>query len=64
MVKSLAKDDGVSINHYLTLAISERVAIQKYDRRLRDFARDISKEEALKALDSVADVPPDKHDQI
>lgn len=63
-VKSLAKDDGVSINHYLTLAISERVAVQKYDRKLREYARGVTKEEAMNALDSVADVPADHHDKL
>ena len=63
-VRALVKEDGTSINHFVTLALAEKVAALTTETYLRERAQrgDATKFQA--ALAKVADVPADEHDQL
>ena len=63
-VRELAKQEGSSINHFVTLALAEKVAALTTETYLRERAErgDVAKFRA--ALTKVADVPPAEEDQL
>lgn len=63
-VRELVKQEGSSINHFVTLALAEKVAALTTETYLRERAErgDVTKFRA--ALARVADVPPAEEDQL
>lgn len=63
-LKELAKEEGVSINQFITLAIAEKIgslsALEYLERR----AKQGSREKLLAVLDKVPEVEPEEYDRL
>jgi hypothetical protein len=63
-LKELAKEEGVSINQFITLAIAEKIgslsALEYLERR----AKQGSREKLLAVLDKVPDIEPEEYDRL
>ena len=63
-VRQLAKEDGVSINQFITTVLAEKMsALMTYDY-LEQRARHGDKQAFMRALAKVPDVEPDKRDRL
>lgn len=63
-LKSVAEADGVSVNQFISLAIAEKLsALQAYDLIAHRAARS-SRDEFLKSMAAVPDVPPASGDEL
>jgi hypothetical protein len=60
----LAEQDGVSINHFITLALAEKVAVLENAGYLQERAARSDVEAALSVLDKAADHEPRPEDRI
>lgn len=63
-VKSLAKEEDVSINQLITLALAEKLSALKTDEYLLMRSQRGSKSKYQKALKQVPDVEPDEVDKL
>ena len=63
-VRQLAKEDGVSINQFISLAIAEKVSSLRTVDYLKQRAARGSAEDLLSVLDSAPDVEPERRDKI
>ncbi len=63
-VRELAKQEGSSINHFVTLALAEKVAALTTETYLRERAERADAAKFRAALAKVADVPPAEEDQL
>lgn len=63
-LKELAKEEGISINQFITLAVAEKIgslsAIEYLERR----AKQGSREKLLAVLDKAPDVEPEEYDRL
>lgn len=65
LAKELAKEDGISMNQFVTTALAEKVSALATESYIEERAARASKEKFLAAMATVADVPPsDERDQI
>lgn len=60
----LASEDGVSINHFITLALAEKVAVLENVGYLQERAGRGDIDAALAVLDKAADQEPGAEDRI
>ena len=63
-VRKLAQDDNVSINQFIALAVSEKVAALMTEEYLAARAARGSRAKFEAALDAVPDVEPDEADRL
>ena len=63
-VKILAKNDGVSINQFVSSAVAEKMSALLTEEYLEKKAKSGSKEAFLKAMKKVPDATPDKGDEL
>jgi len=63
-VRVLAKEDGVSINQFISLALAEKVSSLRTVDYLKRRAVHGSASDMLAILDSAPDVEPEDHDKI
>ena len=63
-VRELAKQDNVSINQFIALALAEKVSALKTEEYLNERAQRGSRAKFDAALAKVADVEPDEQDRL
>lgn len=63
-VKELAKEDGVSINQYISVALAEKVSSMRTVEYLKRRASLGSAEHMISILESAPDIEPEDHDRI
>ena len=65
MVRKLVKQEGISINQFITLALAEKVSALATQEYLEERAQHGDKAKFLAAMRKVADVePPDEQDRL
>ncbi len=63
-VRELAKEDGVSINQFISLALAEKVSALRTVDYLRGRAKRGSASDLLEILDAAPDVEPEEQDKV
>ena len=63
-IKDLSKAEGVSINHFITLALTEKMSALMTLDYLQQRANRSNKEKLEKALQSIPDVEPEDYDKL
>jgi hypothetical protein len=63
-VRELAKEDGVSINQFISLALAEKVSSLRTVEFLKQRAARGSANHLLAILDAAPDIEPEEHDKI
>lgn len=63
-IRELAKEDGVSINQFISLALAQKVSSIRTVEYLKQRAARGSAEHLISLLDSAPDVEPEEHDRI
>ena len=63
-IKEMAKEEGVSMNQFITLTLSEKVAYMKAWNHFQEQAKRGSREEFLAVLDKVPKVEPPEYDRF
>ena len=63
-VRELAKQDNVSINQFITLALAEKISVLGTETYLADRAKRGSRRKVEAALAQVPDVEPDEVDRL
>jgi hypothetical protein len=63
-VRELAKEDGVSINQFISLALAEKVSSLRTVEYLKQRALRGSREHLVSILDAAPDIEPDENDRI
>ncbi len=63
-VKSLAAEEGVSMNQFISIALAEKIASMRTLRYLEERAARGSKEKLQAVLDKAPDVEPEAFDQL
>lgn len=63
-VRELASRDNVSINHFITLALAEKVSALMTEEYLSERAAHGSRAKFEAALAKVSDVEPDEEDRL
>ncbi len=59
---TVATQEGVSMDHFVTMAVAEKVATLRTVDYLRERAKRGSREKLLAVLEKAPDVEPDKRD--
>jgi hypothetical protein len=62
--KVLAKKEHISINHFITLAVSEKLSILGAEEFLEKRAKRGNRENFLKVLENSPNVEPDEFDKL
>ncbi len=57
-IRRIAKEEGISINQFITLATAEKLAAMKVEAYIAERARRASRERFLAAMSKVEDVEP------
>lgn len=60
----LAEKDGVSLDHFISLAVAEKLSAWMTEDYIEHRAQRASREKFESALAQVPDVPPDDNDKI
>lgn len=63
-VRELAKEDGVSMNQFVMLALAQKVATLQAIDYLEERAKRGSREKLLAVLAKAPDVEPEKYDRL
>jgi predicted transcriptional regulator len=63
-LKELARQDGVSVNQFITTAVAEKLSALSTADYLEERAANASRKRFRKALSKVPDVPPEKRDAL
>lgn len=63
-VRELAKEEGISMNQFVTLAIAEKVATLQTADYLAERAKRGSREKFLAVLAKAPDVEPEEYDRL
>jgi hypothetical protein len=63
-VRELAKEDGVSINQFISLALAEKVSSLRTVEFLKQRATRGSTAHMLSILDAAPDIEPEEHDKM
>ena len=63
-IKKLAKQDGISINQFVSTAAAEKMSALMTVEYLEERASKSSKEKFMKALSKVKDVEPEEYDRL
>jgi len=65
MVRQLVKEEGISINQFVTLALAEKVSALATQSYLEERAKRGDKQKFLTAMNKVADIEPtDERDRL
>ncbi len=64
MLKKVAKDDGVSINQFVSLAVAEKLSALSTESYLQERSARADRGAYLKILDKVPDAPPVAGDEL
>lgn len=62
--KELAREDNVSLNQFIVMALAEKVSALKTEAFFRERAKRANPEKALSILDSVRKHPPISGDEL
>ena len=62
--KVLAKHEHISINHFITLAVAEKLSALGAEQFLEDRAKRGSREKFLKVLKDAPKISPEKFDEL
>lgn len=63
-IRELAKQEGISINHFITLAVAEKMSALMTVEYLEERAKRGSREKYEAVLAKVADVEPEEYDRL
>jgi predicted transcriptional regulator len=63
-IKELAEKEGVSMNQFITLAVSEKMSALLTVDYLTERAEKASKKKFEKIMDQVPDVDPEEYDKL
>lgn len=63
-IKELAEQEGVSMNQFITLAVSEKMSALLTVDYLKERAEKGSKQEFKNIMDQVPDVEPEEYDKL
>ena len=63
-VKVLARQDGISINQFISSAVAEKMAALVTEERLKERAQAGSESDFFKALSKVPSIEPDTSDVL
>lgn len=63
-VREMAKQDGISMNHFVALAVAEKVSALDTVDYLRQRAARADVSDFERVLEMVPDVEPDAHDRL
>ncbi len=63
-VKEAAQREGISINHFIALAVAEKLSAWNTEEYLKERAARASREQYEAALAQVPDVEPEEYDRI
>jgi hypothetical protein len=63
-LRELASEEGISINHFVTLAIAEKIATLTTIEYLEKRAQRGSREKLLAALAQAPDIETEEHDSL
>ena len=63
-IKTLADQEGVSMNQFITLAVTEKMSALMTVDYLKQRAERGSRQKFEAILANVPDVPPEEHDQL
>lgn len=64
MARELAKEENISINQLVTLALAEKIAVLKSEQFFAERARNSTREKFHAALSKVPDVEPPDYDRL
>lgn len=62
--KELAREDNVSLNQFIVMALAEKVSALKTEAFFRERAERANHQKALSVLDSVRKLPPVSGDEL
>jgi hypothetical protein len=63
-LRALAKQEGVSINQLITLAVAEKISALATEEYLGARAKRASRKKFLRAMGKVADIEPEERDRV
>lgn len=63
-IKELAEKEGVSMNQFITLAVSEKMSALLTIDYLKERAEKASKKKFINIMDQVPDVEPEEYDKL
>ncbi len=63
-IKELAEKEGVSMNQFITLAVSEKMSALLTIDYLKERAENASKQKFKNIMDQVPDVEPEEYDKL
>ncbi len=63
-VKALASAEGISMNHFIALAVAEKIAVLQTVNYLEERAKRGSREKLLAVLAKAPDVEPEEYDRL
>ena len=63
-VKQAAKQDGISMNQFITTAVAEKLSALMTEEYLEQRAKQGDRSRYLDALAQVPDIEPEEHDRI
>ena len=63
-VKEAAQREGISINHFIALAVAEKLSAWNTEDYLKERAARASREQYEAALAQVPDIEPEEYDRI
>lgn len=63
-IEVFADEDGVSVEHFVSTILAQRVAVADADSYVRQRGMRGSPERLLKLLSTAPDIPPEPEDQI
>jgi predicted transcriptional regulator len=63
-IKELAKQEGVSMNQFITLAVSEKMSALLTIDYLKERAEKASKQKFKNIMEQVPDVEPEEYDKL
>ena len=63
-IKELAEKEGVSMNQFITLAVSEKMSALLTIDYLKERAENTSKQKFKDIMDQVPDVEPEEYDKL
>jgi hypothetical protein len=61
-VENIAAVEKISMNHFITLAVAEKISALTTEDFIKARAKRASKEKFLKALEEIPDVEPEEYD--
>jgi len=63
-IKELAEKEGISMNQFITLAVSEKMSALLTVDYLKERAEKANKKKFINVMDQVPDVEPDEYDKL